>query len=177
MDLTQNYDDTDMLLWTGMTEDSYNKESGVVQMNMLRQYAIVRIILNEGDGYDADDIKDATITISEMALKADFDVHTGQVTNVTETGTQNFSFLGVSAGYYIYALPTEASATRTVIIRLASGAEYEWVIADKTFEAGHFYEFNLRVNKVESQFNITVEDQIIDKEGSVSYPNYVDLGK
>lgn len=177
VDLTQNYDDTDMLLWTGMTEDSYNKESGVVQMNMLRQYAIVRIILNEGDGYDADDIKDATITISEMALKADFDVHTGQVTNVTETGTQNFSFLGVSAGYYIYALPTEASATRTVIIRLASGAEYEWVIADKTFEAGHFYEFNLRVNKVESQFNITVEDQIIDKEGSVSYPNYVDLGK
>lgn len=175
-DLTQGFDDIDQLMWTGKTSDSYNKESGVVQLNMLRQYATIRILLNAGDGYDAEDIEGATITISEMARKADFNVHTGQVTSVTETGTLDFSFRGISAGYYIYALPTEASATRTVTIRLASGEEYPWEIGDKTFEAGHFYEYNLRVNKTESQFNITIEDQV-DGDSSVKYPNYVDLGK
>lgn len=161
VDLTQAYDGGNILLWTGMTADSYNKESGVVALDLQRMYSTVRILVNAGDGYDDDDVKGATLTISNVPLKADFNVNTGEM-KVTESGTMNFTDLGVSAGYYIYILPTAADAGRVVTVTLASGESYNWPIPDKEFEDGYFYEYHLRVNKVGSSFTFTIEDQTTD---------------
>lgn len=161
VDLTQAYDGGSILLWTGMTADSYNKESGVVALDLQRMYSTVRILVNAGDGYDDDDVKGATLTISNVPLKADFNVNTGEM-KVTESGTMNFTDLGVSAGYYIYILPTAADAGRVVTVTLASGESYNWPIPDKEFEDGYFYEYHLRVNKVGSSFTFTIEDQTTD---------------
>lgn len=170
VDLTQNYYDTPELLWAGMTSESYNKESGVVALELDRMYSTIRILLEEGSGYTSADLDGATLTISDMPLKADFNVKTGETT-VTETGTMSFEYR-VSAGYYVWTLPVEADADRVVTVTLASGDTYNWAIPDKTFEGGHFYEYHLRVNKINSSFSLTIEDRTDEIMG---IRDYIDL--
>lgn len=164
VDLTQNYRDTEQLLWTDMSAESYNKTSDVVNLEMQNKYSIIRILLRNGGGYDSDDVNGATLTISDMPLKADFNLYTGEMT-VTETGDLTFSDLGVSAGYYIYVVPTAAAADRAVTVTLANGDTYVWEIGDKAFDEGYFYEYHLRLNKTESSFYFTIEDQLMDVMG------------
>lgn len=170
VDLTQAYDGGNILLWTGMTADSYNKESGVVALDLQRMYSTVRILLEAGDGYNSDDLDGAALTISDMPLKADFNVRTGETT-VTESGAMSFAYR-VSAGYYVWTLPTVANADRVVTVTLASGDTYKWQIPDKTFEGGHFYEYHLRVNKINSLFSLTIEDRTDEIMG---IRDYIDL--
>lgn len=171
VDLTQGYNNIDELLWAGMSTESYNKDSGVVALNMLRQYSTVRITLEEGDGYESGDVNGATVTISNITLKADFNVKTGEVA-ATETGSLTFEDRGVSAGWFIYVLPTAADVNRIVTVTLASGESFDWAIGDKAFEAGRYYQYNLRVNKVGSSFSFTVEDRV----NEIMAPNeYIDL--
>ena len=170
VDLPQNYYDTPELLWAGMTSESYNKESGVVALELDRMYSTIRILLEEGSGYTSADLDGATLTISDMPLKADFNVKTGETT-VTETGTMSFEYR-VSAGYYVWTLPVEADADRVVTVTLASGDTYNWAIPDKAFEDGHFYEYHLRLNKVNSSFSLTIEDRTDEIMGN---RDYIDL--
>lgn len=176
IDLTQGYDNIEPLLWCGITADSYNKKSSVVTLNMLRQYATIRIELVAGGGYDDADVKrGGTVAISDMTLKADFNVYTGECT-ATETGDLDVTPNQIQSNglFFIYALPAEALSTRVVKIKLASGDEYNWEIGEKAFEAGHFYQYRLRINKVESNFDITIEDEV-DGDDNVEYPDYIDL--
>lgn len=170
VDLTQAYDGGNILLWTGMTADSYNKESGVVALELQRMYSTIRILIEAGDGYNSDDLDGAALTISDMPLKADFNVRTGETT-VTESGAMSFAYR-VSAGYYVWTLPTVANADRVVTVTLASGDTYKWQIPDKTFEGGHFYEYHLRVNKINSSFSLTIEDRTDEIMG---IRDYIDL--
>lgn len=110
------------------------------------------------------------MTISDMPLKADFNVRTGETT-VTESGAMSFAYR-VSAGYYVWTLPTVANADRVVTVTLASGDTYKWQIPDKTFEGGHFYEYHLRVNKINSSFSLTIEDRTDEIMG---IRDYIDL--
>ena len=112
----------------------------------------------------------AALTISDMPLKADFNVRTGETT-VTESGAMSFAYR-VSAGYYVWTLPTVANADRVVTVTLASGDTYKWQIPDKTFEGGHFYEYHLRVNKINSSFSLTIEDRTDEIMG---IRDYIDL--
>lgn len=153
-----------------MTSESYDKESDVVALELQRMYSTIRILLEAGDGYNSDDLDGATLTISDMPLKADFNVRTGETT-VTESGVMSFAYR-VSAGYYVWALPTAADADRVVTVTLASGDTYTWPIPDKAFEDGHFYEYHLRVNKINSSFSLTIEDQTDDIMGN---RDYIDL--
>lgn len=82
-----------------MTTESYNKESDVVALELQRMYSTIRILLEAGDGYNSDDLDGAALTISDMPLKADFNVRTGETT-VTESGAMSFVYR-VSAGYYV----------------------------------------------------------------------------
>ena len=176
IDLTQGYDNIEPLLWCGISADSYNKKSSVVTLNMLRQYATIRIELVAGGGYDDADVKrGGTVAISDMTLKADFNVYTGECTAI-ETGDLDVTPNQIQSNglFFIYALPAEALSTRVVKIKLASGDEYNWEIGEKAFEAGHFYQYRLRINKVESQFNITIEDEVAGDD-NVEYPDYIDL--
>lgn len=170
VDLTQNFFDTPELLWVGMTTESYNKESDVVSLELQRMYSTIRILLEAGDGYNSDDLDGAALTISDMPLKADFNVRTGETT-VAESGAMSFAYR-VSAGYYVWTLPTAADADRVVTVTLASGDTYTWPIPDKAFEDGHFYEYHLRVNKINSSFSLTIEDQTDDIMGN---RDYIDL--
>lgn len=153
-----------------MTTESYNKESDVVALELQRMYSTIRILLEAGDGYNSDDLDGAALTISDMPLKADFNVKTGETT-VTETGTMSFEYR-VSAGYYVWTLPVEADADRVVTVTLASGDTYNWAIPDKAFEDGHFYEYHLRLNKVNSSFSLTIEDRTDEIMG---IRDYIDL--
>lgn len=174
VDLT-NQQDIDELLWTGKTADSYNKNSSTVNLNFMRQYALVRILLEGGAGYDENESKkNAIVTISDMALKADFNVETGECVT-TETGMMTFADKGVSAGWYVSVLPTYAKESRVVTVTLASGEAYTWEIGEKEFKAGHYYEYHLRFNKKAGNFYFTVEDRV-DGEEMGPY-EYIDLGK
>lgn len=165
VDLTGNFSETDELLWAGITSDSYNKESSTVPLNLTRQYSTIRILLRNGGGYESSDTQGATLTISDMPVKADFNVTTGECT-VTETADMIFEDLGISAGWYVYILPTEAKTGRVVTVTLKSGESYTWDISDKAFQSGYFYEYHLRVNKTGSSFNLTIEDRENDIMGS-----------
>lgn len=142
------------LLWTGVT-GAYNKEQPKVALNFDHQYAKITVKVQNGTGIDETDLKNITVAMTGMHLKADFDVVTGVMSPTDNPGDLTFWRNANGSAQHALVMPTAADKSRTMDFTLG-GDTFRWAIGDKKFDAGKTYDYTVTVNRTPLGFTATV---------------------
>lgn len=153
------------LLWTGVTA-AHDKTQPTVALNFDHQYARIDLSVKNGTGITKEDLKKIVVTMTEMQLKADFDVLTGEITPDGDAGELTFNrWASDGSGQTALVLPTEASQTRVINFTLGKDT-FVWKIPEKTFAAGKVYEYTVKVNRTPLGIAASITDWIEGEGGT-----------
>jgi len=137
-----------------------------VQINVSHVMSNIIVVLVPGDGYTANDLKSATVTIQNLKTSSTINLATGVA---TATGSAQ-DITPRAETEYFRALVVPQSVSNVDLIKVQIG-DYTYILKQTiTFEANKQHTCTLKVNKTEEGVNIVIggwEKDSIDHGGTV----------
>ena len=162
------------LLYSFDTDTKYDKTTKDKKVSLVFNHKLTKISINvkPGDGLEKEDLEDIIITLEGFSTKADFDLISGTLSDISDKKIITPSVITTIDGFVVSSeaiiIPTANPSSAKIVFNLNNGDETEgvkndiftWTFKENALENGYEYVYNVTVKRSGIVVEATINDWI-----------------